>query len=974
VSGDSHEEERLATRRGTDTALRPGRDGASAEPRDPPSPPDVERLRTEAAHALRQGRFGPAERLLADGRLSVEALVHDLRVHQVELEMQADELRNVNGRLEDALAQFRELFELLPHAAFVTDRSGAIVEANDLGRRSLDALGRARVPEPALRHLGADPETRARLSTLFGEIARHGIARVDRCPVLGPGGAERIVDAQGRRLGGGPRDRFLVLFLDRTEQERATRSHAGLFDNATDGMILLHADARVYRMNHAAQRLLVRPGQAHPPEVPFEHFLEESSRSAFREALVPLQHAFPGERNRAPLQLRAKRPDGGSVPIELSLSLSDASSGEVLLIVRDVSEREDALAAHRESENRFRQVTGTMSEVFWLRDPDVGRWLYVSPGFETLFGLRVSDLMVNPELWVRAVHPEDRPALRAHQAATGAPSEIEYRVVRPDGEVRWVRDRCAPVRSGAPGEHRLAGTAADVTESLGDRRRAALLQSAVDELDEIVLVAELATDPEAPPTIAFVNAAFERITGYGADEAVGRPLPFLRGHATDPQESARLDAAIRDRRPTVVELQVHRKGGQPIWIETHASPVFDAGGHGTHMVAVLRDVTERRREAERRQRAQRLEAVGLLTGGIAHDFNNLLTVIQGHAEMLRFSAGVDGTSIAPIAEAASRGADLTRRLLAFAGRQPLAPRLVELDDTVRHTLRLLERTLGPRIEIERTLASRDARVRVDVGAFENAMVNLCLNARDAMPDGGRLVIRTGIAPATEAETDGAVDGPVEERVTIEIVDQGHGIAEDVLPRIFDPFFTTKAAGNGTGLGLAMVHTFVNQAGGTVEVDSEPGRGTCFRIQLPAHAPAEREPRADEAAVIPEGDGRLVLVVEDDPGVRNFVVACLESFGYRTLACERFEEAMELEQAHPELACLLSDVMLRGPRTGRELAEAFSRDRPELPVVLMTGYDPDAAPAEHVAAVLHKPFDRELLGRTLGSVLEAAAGA
>ncbi len=400
--------------------------------------------------------------------------------------------------------------------------------------------------------------------------------------------------------------------------------------------------------------------------------------------------------------------------------------------------------------------------------------------------------------------------------------------------------------------------------------------------------------------------------------------------------------------------------------------------------AAAREVEDRAREAleqsqaqqralaEQVQRTQRLESLGQLTGGVAHDFNNLLTIMLGNAEVLRDSVHTEAGArqhAEMILQAGQRGAELTRRLLAFARKQPLEPVIIDIDRLLNELDALLRRTLGEQIDIEVIRGDRVWLTRVDPAQLENAVLNLAINARDAMPEGGRLTVETANVWLDETYAElhpEVVAGPY---VLLAVSDTGHGIATEALPHVFEPFFTTKEKGKGTGLGLAMVYGFVRQSGGHVSIYSEVGRGTAVKLFFPRFrgasaaetAQADQEPDA-------RGHGETVLAVEDDPMVRRFTVQQLEALGYRVVAAADAHEALALLRTEAHVDLLFTDVVMPGGMNGRQLADAARQLRPQLPVLYTSGYTDNAmvhqGQLEPDVQLLSKPWRRAELARKI----------
>jgi signal transduction histidine kinase/CheY-like chemotaxis protein len=385
---------------------------------------------------------------------------------------------------------------------------------------------------------------------------------------------------------------------------------------------------------------------------------------------------------------------------------------------------------------------------------------------------------------------------------------------------------------------------------------------------------------------------------------------------------------------------------------------------------LAREIREREAAEEQLRHAQRMEAVGKLTGGVAHDFNNLLAVIIGNAELLEEQAGIDNEPLQSILRAATRGAEVTQRLLAFSRRQPLQPRAVDLGTLVRGMSGLLRRTLGETIDIRTTAEDGLWEAMADPGQVENALLNLALNARDAMPDGGTLSIACANRPLAGSGEAPASDVAPADYVVLSVGDNGAGMSEDVRCRAFEPFFTTKDVGKGSGLGLSMVYGFAKQSGGHAEILSAEGRGTTVNLFLPRAAMAawpERLPPQD----IPRGRNETILIIEDETDVRTLAVQIAESLGYRTVSAGTATQAERILSAGTKIDLVLTDVVLPGGTSGPEFAAQIRARMPTLKFVFMSGYFDELQHDGLIAngeTLINKPFRRRKLAETLRRVL------
>jgi two-component system cell cycle sensor histidine kinase/response regulator CckA len=480
---------------------------------------------------------------------------------------------------------------------------------------------------------------------------------------------------------------------------------------------------------------------------------------------------------------------------------------------------------------------------------------------------------------------------------------------------------------------------------------------------------------EAPVAIALldlegvvlqVNPATERLLGYTREEILGRPwTPFT--HPDDyATELPFLEALLRgEREGYQIEKRYIRKNGEHVWSRLSLRLVRTPDRSPSYLLALIEDITEPRRIqdeqlvlAEQQRQAQKLEAVGQLAGGIAHDFNNLLTVMMGHAGLALDVADAEVSGeLQEILVAGERAADLVRQLLTFSRKQPIDARRLDLSDVVANSRRMLRRLVEESIEIVDDLWPDPLPVVADRGQLEQAMLNLALNARDAMRGGGVLTRRTRLGD----------DGQL---ALLSVEDNGEGMDAETRDRVFEPFYTTKDLGKGTGLGLAIVYGIVDRAGGSIRVESEPGKGTLFEIALPLVADAEAgvEGRLDDVGS-PPGRGQRVLLIDDDAHVRVVTEEMLRSIGYDVIVVTRAEQAIAMAERGEPFDVLVTDLVMPD-LTGTAIAEKLRALRPNLPVLFVSGYSKgtvDGVVDEH-SGYLPKPFTRELLQQEIGVLL------
>jgi signal transduction histidine kinase len=422
-----------------------------------------------------------------------------------------------------------------------------------------------------------------------------------------------------------------------------------------------------------------------------------------------------------------------------------------------------------------------------------------------------------------------------------------------------------------------------------------------------------------------------------------------------------------------------RKNGSLFWASAVVNSIHDSAGQLLGFAKITRDLTERRTTEERLRQAQKMEALGQLVGGVAHDFNNLLTAISGNIETLqrRLPEGVDD-NLQRLAKAAlhatARGALMTRRLLAFSRRQPLEPKSVSVNSLIAGMSEILHQTLGETVQIETVLAAGVWAIFVDSNQLESALLNLAVNSRDAMPQGGKLTIEAANTYLDEAYS-AIAEVPAGQYVGIFVSDTGTGMTPEVASKAFDPFFTTKEVGQGTGLGLSQVYGFIKQSGGYVKIYSEVGAGTTIKIYLPRYISADRATEEKPAAIpIARANGETILVVEDDADVRSSVVEILGELGYRVIEARDGLSALRQLDAYLETRLLLTDVGLPGGMNGRQLADEALRRRPGLKVLFASGYARNAivhhGRLDPGVELIMKPFTYAELAAKVRRVLDA----
>jgi PAS domain S-box-containing protein len=666
----------------------------------------------------------------------------------------------------------------------------------------------------------------------------------------------------------------------------------------------------------------------------------------------------------------------------------------------DAAERGRAEARLRQSEERLRLVLESTGLGPWEYDV-LSKTLIRSPRHDEIFGYATPQATWGIKKFARHIAPADRPRIKAAFRDTltnGTDLEYESPMIRADGSPGWMKVRAKPHYDQTGKMTRVLGTVADISE----RKQAE--RDAIETAEKFEMFAQMMPNmvwtslPDG--SIDWFN---RRVPEYcGKTEEEMRPDGWAPVHPDDVDTAITLwKRALAAGEPYDAEYRIQRHDGMFRWHITRAIPIRDETGVITRWIGSSADIEDQKSaervladmnaalEQQMRERtaelmaaeatlrqSQKMEAVGQLTGGLAHDFNNLLTGVCGSLELLeaRLAQGrITGLEryVHTAQGAAKRAAALTHRLLAFSRRQTLDPKPTDPNRLIAGMDDLIRRTMGPSIEVTITGAAGVWPVFVDPNQLENALLNLCINARDAMPDGGRLTIETenqtlSGAAARRLELD---DG---EYVALRVTDTGGGMTPGVIARAFDPFFTTKPMGEGTGLGLSMVYGFVRQSGGQAEIVSEPGAGTKLCLVLPRSFDAAETADMPAAAAAGRGDGETVLVVDDEQTVRMLVHEVLEELGYTALEAEDGAAGLAILKSNQRVDLLITDVGLPGGMNGRQLADAALVLRPALKILFITGYAETAVigagnlqPNMHIVT---KPFSLETLGRRVKDII------
>lgn len=630
-------------------------------------------------------------------------------------------------------------------------------------------------------------------------------------------------------------------------------------------------------------------------------------------------------------------------------------------------------------ETTFRNLVDSQPDAVLVLHMPARAIVYANPAAEQMFSYRETELLgesterlhVSQQQFA-LFHEQSAPVL-----ATGRPFRTEWEMRRRNGSVFPVE---IIVRLFEIGRH--DAFAISIVRDISERRERdevlrrseARFRQLAESLRQVFWI----SNPEKS-TMEYVNPAYERVWGRSIQSIYDAPRSFL--DAVHPDDRARVEGLLplqlEGRYDT--EYRIVRGDGEVAWIWDRAVPIKDDEGNVYRVIGVAEDITNLKSAEAQLHQAQKMDAIGNLAGGIAHDFNNLLTVVLGNLDALGSDRGlpdhVRKRYLDMALQAGEKAAGLTRQLLAFSRAQVLLPRRTDINQLVRDLLQLISRTLGEEIELKLTLEPGLPQIRVDSAQLETAILNLALNARDAMPGGGKLEIRTGSCEIDSSGEAFALPCAAGRYVMVEVTDNGLGMAASVRERIFEPFFTTKDVGKGTGLGLSTALGFVRQSKGGIEIDSEPGRGTRFRILLPIDGTAEGDTGSGEG--LPEGDAlaslpRSVLLVEDNDPVRATISGQLAALGCEVREATNVREAIAiLEREATAIEIIISDHSMPGGQTGLDLAREVAQRWPGIGFVLCSGHaeDSQSLPERELSGIrfLPKPVRPRDLADTLREV-------
>lgn len=769
--------------------------------------------------------------------------------------------------------------------------------------------------------------------------------------------------------------------LGELQQEIATRNghffpelsldFRTLVENSEDIITLIDSDGIVRYQSPAIERVLgYSPAEhigtyavthVHPDDV-------DGSIEVLAAAAANPGVAFAGS-------LRAQHKDGSWIDLETSgRAITYAGSRvAIVLAMRDVTELKISQNASRLSEQRLAKLFKLSPSCISVTEVGSGIFVDVNEAWCRIFGYSRDEVIGQSSIELKTYEtPEDRSRIIAALHTDNHIRNMELNFCAADGTILSTLYSAEIIEIDT--RDYILSVVTDITDLKETERVLRVREQALEAAQEIGQLGHW----RMFPATGQVEFSDELMRIYGID--AGRAIPSIEELTAMllPAERSKVEwehnyAAILRGERIKFDFRMMRPDGEIRHLKLEGRPELDETGDLLSIFGVVHDITDIKKLEEQLGQSQKLEALGKLSGGIAHDFNNVLAVIVGSAELIALNLPKDSPSsklIDDLIEAANRGADLTHRLLAFSRKQTLDPKVVRLDERVDAMIEMLQRTLGETITIETHHESRLWSCLVDPGQVENALLNLAINARDAMPGGGRLTVDTANVCLGEdfSTVDDFSPGPY---VKLSVSDSGIGIEPDALERVFEPFYTTKARDKGTGLGLSMIFGFVKQSKGHVTIESELNIGTTVNLFLPRTLAEPHEMAID--APMSAGAGETILLVEDDPLVRTMAVELLQTLGYRVHNAADGSSALALLKSVGPIDLLLTDVRLPGGMSGPEIAEAATQWQPGIPILYMSGYTGDDAPGANdlVEVVLAKPFRKEQIARRVREALQSA---
>ena len=895
-----------------------------------------------------------------------------------------DEKRRAEEALRDSEGLFRHAFEDTNVAMVLTDLNHRFVRANDAfarlfgySKREVLELSMADIthPDDVAESYARRQELLAGKATFFQMEKRYlhkdghvlwGVTNV--ALVRDAGGAPRLYVGQVQDI------------TERRRHEEALRANEErtrlILDTAYDPFIAMDEEGRITEWNAQAEKVFGWSRAEALGRMLSETIIPSQYRTAHEHGLIRFLATGDGPILNKTIELTALKKNGAEFPVEVIIwPIRVNGKFTFSSFVRDITARKKAEEALRRAEAKYRNIFENAVEGIFQTSPE-GRHLIVNPALARMYGYdSPEDLMgsvmdIERQLYVDP--PRRREFVRQVQER-GEVTGFESKVYRKDGTIMWISEHARAVRGPGGKVAYYEGTVEDITERKWAEESLHEITAKFQSLVQASPLAIIALDRHG--RVMSWNPAAASIFGWSEREVLGQPLPIVP--ADQKKEFQTMIAEEwQGATRTNMELSRLRKDGALVDVSLWTAPLRDARGQIVATLFLMADITEQKRLGEQFRQAQKMEAIGRLAGGVAHDFNNLLTVILGCSEIVlgKLRAGDPLYELVEqVHKAGERAALLTRQLLAFSRKQVLMPVVLDLSAHLLDMEKLLRRLIGEDIELHIVADPHVWPVKADAGQLEQVIMNLAVNSRDAMPQGGKLTIETTnvrLDANYVARHPTVQPGPY---VRLAITDTGSGMDPATMARIFEPFFSTKGA-KGTGLGLATVFGIVKQSGGFIEVYSEVGLGTTFKIYLPRDASAMPNGKSHAGLGVARHGTETILLVEDEDGVRSLASSVLRNHGYKVLEASNGGEAFLLcERCNEPIDLLVTDVVMPN-LSGRQLAERLATLRPFMKVLYLSGYTDDAIVQHGVldagTPFLNKPFSPDALARKVRDLLDA----
>jgi len=785
--------------------------------------------------------------------------------------------------------------------------------------------------------------------------------------------------------------------LDSLENERSFLN--AILDNIEEAIVICNAEGQLTRFNESARRLHGIPEKPITPDEWSNHYdlYRVDGKTSLPVHEIPLFRALRGEKVADAEIIVAPKNSKPRHMVCNGQALYDHRDTKIgaVIAMHDLTEQKRAEDALRESENKYRIIAENMADIITVMDMDLN-FTYVSPSIVKLRGFTVEESMeqkideiMTAESFKRLSDAFDE-ELHLEQTGTADPDRVrimELEEYKKDGSTIWIENTASFIRNNDQKPVGILVVSRDITE----RKQAEKHLEAVERRNQALLdhspvchkIVELDFNLQY-----MSDSGFQMLKIDNNTDVYGKPYPFyFFPEAFQKAMIKNLEKVKETGEAHTLEALTNDIEGNQVWLHSSLIPVFDHDGNIEYITVVSADVTQRKHDEKEKDRlegqlrqAQKMEAVGRLAGGVAHDFNNMLSVILGHAEMALEQLDPSQPlyrDLEEVRNAGQRSADLTRQLLAFARKQTVSPKVLDLNKTVSGMAQMLRRLMGEDIDLRWNPGKKIWRVKIDPSQVDQILANLCVNARDAIKGVGRVSVETGTAVFDEAycaDHPGFLPG---EYTLLAVSDDGCGMTPEIMENIFDPFYSSKEADKGTGLGLSTVYGVVKQNNGFINVYSEPEQGTTFRIYLPRHHAKKSRLSGDDAEQPIERGHETILLVEDEPSILRMTAMMLEKLGYRVLKARTPGEAIEMAQECTDVIHLLLTDVVMPEMNGRELVKNVLSSHPNLKRLFMSGYTANVIAHHGVldegVNFIQKPFSREQLGAKVREALSQGNG-